>query len=114
MENAKMFLGEYTGRRDTNGDEIKCGDKVEYTEWREAYTETTTEDGWGRTIQLCNHEQYKVPRKEKTLIGIVKYSAKGTGFIVQFYHYMLNSGKKSEDLYMLLYGRTSKLVVIEA
>lgn len=107
------MIGKSTMRTDSNGEYIHCGDIVEYTEWREPETVTTSEDGWGRTIQLCSHDQYTEPKKELTLTGQVLYSISRAGFVVEFNEYMLGTGNKCQDLFMLLFGKRDKLVVIK-
>jgi len=96
-----MFDGLGLGKLDDNGVEIKCGDRVSFYQFKKGYTERHSQDGWGRDVELCRHDQYKVPDTEKTIEGTVVYSERGTGFIVEFDDFMLDSGRKSQDLYML-------------
>lgn len=91
-----------TGRLDSNGTPIRCGDTIEFYEFKEGYIERYSEDGWGREIQLCHHDQYRVPNKESTIRGVVTYSEKFTGFEVQFDECMLNTSRKEQLLYILL------------
>lgn len=109
---ASMLNGVLCGVVDSNKVTIKCGDVVEYYEFKEGYTERHAQDGWGRTVALCRHDQYKVPDKEKTIRGKVVYSAKFTGFIVEFEDYMLDSGRKDQNLYMLLNSGKCRLTVV--
>ena len=96
-----MFEGMETGKEDDHGKMIKGGDRVEFYQWKEPYTMTETEDGWGRTVKLCRHDQRDVPAREKTIQGTVTYSPASTGFIVEFDDYMLETGRKEQNLYML-------------
>ena len=96
-----MFEGMETGKKDDNGRMIKCGDKVEFYQYKEAYRETTTEDGWGREVKLCRHDQRDIPPREKIIRGTVVYSPRFTGFLVEFEEYMLETGCKEQNLYML-------------
>ena len=100
-----MKAGTGTGKLDDNGLEIKLGDRVCFYEFKKGYIETHDQDGWGRTVELCRHDQYSVPDKEKEIKGTVIYSEKFTGFIVEFEDYMLDSGRKEQNLYML--GRSN-------
>ena len=96
-----MFEGMDTGRKDDTGRPIKCGDLVEFYQWKEGYRDTYTQDGWGRYVPICIHDQKDVPPREKTIRGRVLYNPKVAGFVVYFDDYMLESGKKEERLYML-------------
>ena len=108
-----MIKGISTGRKDANGIEIKCGDRISYYELKEGYTETQTQDGWGRNVTLCRHDQYEVPNREKTIYGTVVYDPESTGFVVEFDDYMLHTCRKDQPLYMLLFERdTARLLVI--
>ena len=108
-----MLNGISTGRKDAKGVEIKCGDRVSYYEFKEEYIETQTQDGWGRNVILCRHDQYKVPKTEKTIYGTVVYDPVSTGFVVKFEEYMLDTCRKDQPLHVLLFGRyTDRLLVI--
>ena len=107
-----MFEGVYVGRKDSNGKRIKCGDRVSYYEFQEAYLQTHSEDGWGRTRRLCKHEQYIVPCEKKTTNGTVVYNQEHTEFQILFDDYLLNSGNKEMPLRMCLYD-TNKLIIID-
>jgi len=110
-----MFEGMNTGKTDDNGCMIKCGDRVELFQHKEAYRETTAQDGWGRDIALCRHDQRDIPAREKTIRGTVVYSPKFTSFLVEFDDYMLESGRKDDSLYMLGYAinrKKDRLLVI--
>ena len=102
----------YVGRKDSTGRRIKCGDRVSYYEFQEEYLQTHSEDGWGRSIKLCKHEQFIVSSEEKTTEGIVIYDPEHTEFKVKFDDYLLNSGNKEMPLRMLLYRKENKLIVI--
>jgi hypothetical protein len=115
----ELLCGFDTGRLDSNGKPIKCGDTIEFYEFKEGYTERYSEDGWGRQIRLCRHDQYKVPNKESTIRGVVTYSSQHTGFVVQFDEYMLNTSRDEQLLYILLLSafpneKKNKLTVVPA
>ena len=110
-----MFLGEFVGKKDDKGREIKCGDIVEFYQYKEGYLETHSQDGWGREVILCRHDQYEVPPQEKTIRGVVKYDPKITGFIVEFEDYLLDTFRKTESLFMLgksINAKKDRLIVI--
>ena len=96
-----MFNGLGTGKLDDNGVEIKCGDRVSFYQYKEGYLQTHSQDGWGRPVRLCRHDQYKIPDEEKTINGTVIYDTEWAGFRVKFDDFMLNSGRKAQCLYML-------------
>jgi len=98
----ELLCGFDTGRVDSNGKPIRCGDTIEFYEFKEGYTEQYSEDGWGREIRLCSHDQYEVPNKKSIIRGVVTYSSKWTGFVVQFDEYMLNTARDEQLLYILL------------
>ena len=108
-----MDIGALTGRKDSNGVDIKCGDTVIYTQFKNGYRETHTQDGWGQTIALCRHDQRDIPDKTKDIKGVVTYSERFTGFIIEFDDFFIDSGRKSENLYIVLnLDKNEKLVVI--
>lgn len=105
-----MFEGLPTGRKDCIGIEIRCGDKVSYYQFKKGYIDTYSRDG----VRLCHCQQHEVPDREKTITGVVVYDPSCTGFVVMFDDYMLDSGMKEEDLYMLLNAKYSrKLLVLQ-
>lgn len=108
-----MLEGIDTGRLDSNGNSIKCGDRIEYTQFKAGYVQRHTEDGWGRTVHLCRHDQVRIPDREKTIKGFVVYSQELCGFIVKLDENMIDSGRTEDQLHRLLnFGRGEKLVVI--
>ena len=96
-----MFDKMETGKFDSAGKPILCGDRVRYYEQKPGYRETTAEDGWGRDIPLCRHDQRDIPPREKTIEGVVVYDTVFTGFVVRFDDYMLETGNKQQQLYIL-------------
>jgi len=96
-----MFYGEKIGKFDSKNKEICCGDRISFYEKRHGYRKTSTQDGWGRDIKLCEHDQRDIPPREKTITGTVTYDRESCSFIVEFDEYMLESGRKKESLYML-------------
>lgn len=116
-ESDELLCGFDTGRVDSNGKPIRCGDTIEFYEFKEGYYEAYTEDGWGREIRLCSHNQYEVPNKESTIRGVVTYSSQWTGFVVQFDEHMLNTARDEQLLYILLLSafpndKKNKLTVV--
>jgi len=110
-----MFEGMDTGRKDDTGRPIKCGDLVEFYQWKDGYRDTYAQDGWGRSIPICIHDQKDVPPREKTIRGRVLYSQEVSGFVVFFDDYMLETGKKQERLYMLgkdINHKKDRLIVV--
>jgi hypothetical protein len=101
-------IGISTGRKDSNGIEIKNGDKVLYTQFKKGYLCTSSQDGWGRSISLCRHDQYVIPDKTKLLNGVVMYDQHFTGFIVKFDDYLIDSGRDSDNLYCILNMKDSE------
>lgn len=92
-------IGQFTGRKDSIGKKIFEGMRVSYHEFKEGYTDSTAQDGWGRTVQLCRHGQEYVPPEEKTTIGTVVYSEGRSCFRIKFDERLL-SGGDGDDLYM--------------
>ena len=72
------------GRSDKNGVPISCGDRVIVTERTPAYLQTTTQDGWGRDVPLCRHDQQLVAEKVEVFRGVVGYSERFCAFRVHF------------------------------
>ena len=108
-----MEIGVLTGRKDSNGVDIRCGDTVIYTQFKNGYRVAHKQDIWGRTRGVCRHDQIVVPDKTKETKGVVTYSESFTGFIIEFDDYLIDSGCKSQNLYVALYlDKNEKLVVI--
>ena len=107
-----MNTGFDTGKRDKNGKPIKIGDRVRYREYRESMRVTSTQDVWGRDVQLCRHEAYIEPEKEKITEGTVVYSKTWTGAVVIFNDYLLDSGNKEKQLYCIQQSGNEWLEVI--
>jgi hypothetical protein len=103
-----MFSGMKTGLKDHKGTDIRCKDRIIFYEFKKGYIETHSEDGWGRDFRLCRHDQYKVPDKEKTILGTVRYNPETASFVVIFDEYMLDSGRKKEELSILLAQSTEE------
>ena len=97
-----MNEGQETGLLDANGQMICLGHTVQYYHRKNAHTPTTTQDGWGREIPLCKHDQVEVPAKEKMITGLVRYDPDMCCFFVQFGNYMLDTGVKRESLGLLI------------
>ena len=55
----------------------------------------------GLLARLVDRQVRDVPAREKTIQGTVTYSPASTGFIVEFDDYMLETGRKEQNLYML-------------
>ena len=91
-----IFDGQCIGRLDKNGVPIKCGDHVEVTERKDSYRVTSTEDGWGKTVSLCRHDQFIVPAEVKVSHGVVKYSERFCGFNICF----VDRRSREDFLYM--------------
>ncbi len=99
--------GVLTGKIDDQGVPIRCGDRVKYYETKPAYRETSTEDGWGRSVPLCEHDQRIVPAEEQTTFGTVRYSTEYYGFTVCFDNNLLGRGVDEEQLHMVGRGKNN-------
>lgn len=110
------FDGMPTGKFDDNNKMIYCGDMVEYYIYKEGYTVKSVEDGWGRDVPLCRHDQYYKPATEQTIRGKVVYDYEWTGFVVQFEDCFIGTGRNSENLYCIgkSYDPKNKLTVIKS
>jgi len=108
-----MFEGLGVGRADDNGVEIKCGDRVLFHQFTDEYIQTHSQDGWGRDVKLCRHDQRTIEAKEKTIEGSVFYDPETTSFSVKFDEYLLDSGIKIQNLSFLLrkFNKKDRLVV---
>jgi hypothetical protein len=76
--------GTATSREDKNGIPIRCGDLVLVTEHTAAYREVSRQDGWGREVPLCKHDQCEIPETVKISHGVVEYSEQFCAFRVRF------------------------------
>src|SRR5271165_2464904 len=76
------FLGEDIGRTDDLGRVLRCGDRVKLTVRRKDHTIKSTQDGWGRDIQLAHSDWQVIPKQEKTFYGTITYSDLRSMFLI--------------------------------
>lgn len=93
--------GTLTGKIDDKGVAVRCGDRVKLLQVKPSYRETSTQDGWGKDVPLCEHIQRVVPEEKQVTLGTVKYSTEFFAFTIVFDSNLLGVGVSEAALHML-------------
>ena len=92
------FNGMDTGKVDSNGNPIKCGDRILYHERIPGYVLVSAQDAFGRVVQIDPSDQIVIQSKERNSTGIVVYNPNSASFCVEFDDHAIAWGGKCESL----------------
>jgi hypothetical protein len=92
------FMGMETGKVDSGGKPIKCGDKVLFYERIPGYRLVSFQDALGRVVQIDPESQKEIKQQERSSVGVVFYNTASAGFCVDFEDSAIAWGGKNESL----------------
>jgi len=87
-----------TGKVDSNGNPIKCGDRILYYERIPGYVLVSAQDAFGRVVKIDPNDQIVIQSKERNSTGTVAYNPDSAGFCVEFDDHAVSWGGKCENL----------------
>mgnify|MGYP006914143375 FL=1 len=87
-----------TGKVDSVGKPIKCGDKVLFYERIPGYRLVSIQDALGGVVQVDPENQKVIYQQERSSVGVVFYNTTSAGFCVDFEDSSIAWGGKNESL----------------